>query len=133
MSKNAAFTKTRAASETIELVPMANIMPALTAFYSSIDVLKHCRLEMLRKKQPLAQFQAYCGLTRFHKTGNKKTPSKMEQNFLRNSYPHVRFLRRKNAYKTLPSKIKRCRTKEFLARSIGIASKSDGISYPNTK
>jgi hypothetical protein len=43
MSKNAAFTQTRAACETIELVPMSDVMPAFTALYGPIDVLKHRR------------------------------------------------------------------------------------------
>jgi hypothetical protein len=43
MLRNAAFTQTRAARETIELVAMADVMPAFAAFYGSIDVLKHRR------------------------------------------------------------------------------------------
>jgi len=43
MSKNAAFTQTRAASETIELFAMADVVPAFTTLYGSIDVLKHRR------------------------------------------------------------------------------------------
>jgi len=43
MLKNAAFTQARAASKAIELVSVADVMPALTAFYGSINVLKHRR------------------------------------------------------------------------------------------
>jgi hypothetical protein len=51
MSKNAAFTQTRAASETIELISMADVVPAFTALYGSIDVLKHRRSKLIRKKK----------------------------------------------------------------------------------
>jgi hypothetical protein len=50
MSKNAAFTQTRAASETIELISMADVVPAFTTLYGSIDVLKHRRSKLIRKK-----------------------------------------------------------------------------------
>jgi hypothetical protein len=54
MSRNAAFTQTRAATETIELVSMPDVVPAFTAFYSSIDVLKHRRSKLIRKKKAIA-------------------------------------------------------------------------------
>jgi hypothetical protein len=43
MPRNTAFTQARAASETIELVSMPDVVPTFTAFYGSIDVLKHRR------------------------------------------------------------------------------------------
>jgi hypothetical protein len=41
MGKNTAFAQAGAASRTVELVAVADFMPALTAFYGSIDELKH--------------------------------------------------------------------------------------------
>jgi hypothetical protein len=54
MLENATFTQTRAASKAIELISMANVVPAFTAFYGSIDVLKHCCSKMIRKKKAIA-------------------------------------------------------------------------------
>jgi hypothetical protein len=41
MLKEAIFAETRGAIITIKLVTVANVMPAFTAFYGSIDELKH--------------------------------------------------------------------------------------------
>ena len=41
MVKQAIFAETGAAIITIELVAMSNVIPAFTAFYGSIDKLKH--------------------------------------------------------------------------------------------
>jgi hypothetical protein len=41
MLKEAIFAETRGAIITIKLVAVANVMPAFTAFYGSIDELKH--------------------------------------------------------------------------------------------
>jgi hypothetical protein len=54
MPRNTAFTQARAASETIELVSMPDVVPTFTAFYGSIDVLKHRRSKLIRKKKAIA-------------------------------------------------------------------------------
>jgi hypothetical protein len=41
MIKQASIADTRTAGLTVEFVAMANLMPALGAFYSAIDHLKH--------------------------------------------------------------------------------------------
>jgi hypothetical protein len=41
MIKEATVADTRAAGVTIEFVAVANLVPALSAFYGSIDQLKH--------------------------------------------------------------------------------------------
>ena len=49
MLGNTALTQAGAAGKTIELVSMANVVPAFTALYSPIDVLKHCHSNDRRK------------------------------------------------------------------------------------
>ena len=41
MFKNATFAQTRAASGTVKLIAVENIMPAFAAFYGAVDELKH--------------------------------------------------------------------------------------------
>ena len=49
MIKEATVADTRAAGVTIEFVAVANLVPALSAFYGSIDQLKH---QKFRFSQP---------------------------------------------------------------------------------
>ena len=41
MGKDAALTQAGAASGAVKLIAVANVVPAFTAFYGSIDELKH--------------------------------------------------------------------------------------------
>jgi hypothetical protein len=41
MLKHATFAQAGAATRTVKLVAVANVIPAFTAFYGSIDELKH--------------------------------------------------------------------------------------------
>jgi hypothetical protein len=46
MMNEATFANTRAAIVTIKFVAMANVIPAFTAFYGSIDELKHQNISL---------------------------------------------------------------------------------------
>jgi hypothetical protein len=49
MIKEATVADTRPAGVTIEFVAVANLVPALGAFYGSIDQLKHRRFSFLER------------------------------------------------------------------------------------
>jgi hypothetical protein len=46
MMNEATFANTRAAIVTIKFVAMANVIPAFTAFYGSVDELKHQNISL---------------------------------------------------------------------------------------
>jgi hypothetical protein len=57
MLKEAIFAETRGAIITTKLVAVANVMPAFTAFYGSIDELEHqtFRFQSQRSKTPTSK------------------------------------------------------------------------------
>jgi hypothetical protein len=71
MIKEATVADTRPAGLTIEFVAVANLVPALTAFYGSIDQLKHRQFSLFRtavRKQPHFYHCGTCRLARFHQS-----------------------------------------------------------------
>jgi hypothetical protein len=70
MMNEAAFANTRAAIVTVKFVAVANVIPAFTAFYGSIDELKHQTISlfelMLEKPSSDSSNPERCGLARFH-------------------------------------------------------------------
>ena len=66
MVKHAIVTQTRAAIRTIEFVGMANLMPAFSAFYTSVDELEHLKLPCWTPEIRLA------GIERLFPSGQKK-------------------------------------------------------------
>jgi hypothetical protein len=53
VTKQAVIAKTHAAKRTIKLLAMENLIPALAAFYGSIDQLKHQRFISTRNEPVL--------------------------------------------------------------------------------
>jgi hypothetical protein len=69
MIKQATVAETRPAGLTIEFLAVANLVPALTAFYGSIDQLKHRQFSLFRtavRKQLHFYNCGTCRLARFH-------------------------------------------------------------------
>jgi hypothetical protein len=54
--KQATVAETHVAERTIKLLTMENLIPALTAFYGSIDQLKHHRF-LLNRREPVVPGQ----------------------------------------------------------------------------
>jgi hypothetical protein len=66
MMNEATFANTRAAIITIKFVAMANVIPAFTAFYGSIDELKHQTISLFELVFEKTSNPERCGLARFH-------------------------------------------------------------------
>jgi len=70
MMNEATFADTRAAIVAVEFVAVANVIPAFTAFYGSIDELKHQSISLfdlvLEKTVKRFSNPERCGLARFH-------------------------------------------------------------------
>jgi len=70
MMNEATFADTRAAIVTVKFVAVTNVIPAFTAFYGSIDELKHQIRIQSRCAKKLTSRNSYnperCGLAWFH-------------------------------------------------------------------
>jgi hypothetical protein len=94
MVKETTVAETRPAGMTIEFVAVANLVPALGAFYASVDQLKH-REFAFQSRAPNLCSCGTCRLTRFHQAEQYKNASSAFSarwaNTARNDRPHRGF------------------------------------------